>query len=71
MGRYNKTIEEDMVYVYSLMDEKSQRHYAAIEALKIGYGGISYIAGLFGISEKTVSRGIDEIKKGMASPQEV
>lgn len=52
------------------MDEKSQRHYAAIEALKLGYGGIHYIAGLFGVSEKTVSRGIEEVKKGMASPQE-
>lgn len=64
MQNYSKDIEEDMLYVYSQMDEKSQRHYAAIEALKLGHGGISYVSGLFGISEKTVSRGIEEIKKG-------
>lgn len=68
--KYSKPIEADMVYVYSLMDEKSQRHYAAIEAMKLGHGGINYIAVLFGISEKTISRGIEEIKKGMASPKE-
>ena len=67
--RYTKTIEADMVYVYSPM-EKSQRHYAAIEALKLGHGGIHYIADLFGISEKIVSRDIDEVKKGKASPKE-
>ena len=70
MGSYSKTIEADMIYVYSLMDEKSQRHYAAIEALKLGQGGIHYIAALFGMSEKTVHRGIEEIKKGQASSQE-
>jgi hypothetical protein len=52
------------------MDEKAQRHYAAIEALKLGHGGINYISGLFGLSEKTVSRGIEEIKKGLAVQRE-
>ena len=70
MERYSKIIEADMVYVYSLMDKKSQRHYAVIEDMKLGHGGINYIAGLFGISEKTVSRGIEEVKKGKASPKE-
>ncbi len=65
MQSYSKVIEADMLYVYSQMDEKTQRHYAAIEALKLGHGGIGYVSGLFGISEKTVSRGIEEIKKGL------
>jgi hypothetical protein len=69
MGSYSKTIEADMVYVYSLLDEKSQRHYPAIEALKLGHGGIHYIAALFGMNEKTVQRGMEEIKKGQDSPQ--
>lgn len=66
MQSYSKVIEEDMLYVFTQMDEKSQRHYAAIEALKLGHGGINYISNLFGMSEKTVSRGIEEIKKGLA-----
>ncbi len=70
MQRYSKVIESDMLYVFNQMNEKAQRHYAAIEALKLGHGGISYICGLFGLSEKTVSRGIEEIKKGIAVQKE-
>lgn len=71
MQRYSKVIESDMLYVYTQMDEKVQRQYAAIEALKLGHGGINYISSLFGISEKTVSRGIEEIKKGHPAQKDV
>lgn len=70
MQRYSKVVESDMLYVFSLMDEKAQRHYAAIEAIKLGHGGISYISSLFGMSEKTISRGMEEIKKGSTAPQQ-
>ena len=63
MEGYNPEIECSMCYVFSTMNEKSQRHYAAIEALKLGHGGISYISTLLGISERSISRGIAEIKK--------
>ena len=64
MQKYSEDIEAYMCYVFSTMHEKSQRHYAAIEALKLGHGGISYISSLLGISERTISRGIEEIKIG-------
>jgi len=67
MQKYDKIIEEDMVYVFSSMDEKSQRHYAAIEALKLGHGGITYISALFGLGERTINRGIADIKKNVLS----
>jgi hypothetical protein len=63
---YNSIIESDMIYVYSLLDEKSKRYFASMEALKLGHGGIEYVSQLLGISEKTIQRGIDEIKKGVA-----
>jgi hypothetical protein len=69
-GKYNEIVESDMVYVYSLLDEKSKRYYASVEALKLGHGGIGHISGLFGISEKTLQRGIGEIKKGTACKKE-
>jgi len=36
--------------------------YAGVEALKLPYGGVSYIARLFGCSRDTILRGIKELK---------
>ncbi len=66
-GTCSKEIEADMVYLFSVMDEKHKRHYASVEAIKLGHGGIKYISHLFGISEKTLERGIKELKKESAS----
>ncbi len=38
---YTPEIEEMMQIFYQSLSEKERRRYAAIEALKIGYGGIS------------------------------
>ena len=46
-----------------LTDTKDRRHYAAIEAEKLGHGGITYISDLFGCSRQTVHDGIEELKK--------
>lgn len=56
-----------MVYLFSVMDEKHKRHYASVEAIKLGHGGIKYISTLFGMSQKTLERGIKELKKESAS----
>ena len=47
---------------YQSLSEKERRRYAAIEALKIGYGGISYIERLLGTNSRTIKRGIKELK---------
>lgn len=60
---YSPQIEEDMRYMFESLNEKDRRHYAAIEAKKLGHGGIAYIARLFGISEKTIQSGLDEFEK--------
>jgi len=52
-----------MIRTYNQFSEKEKRNYAAIEALKLGHGGIKYIAELFGLSTKTVSNGVNELKK--------
>jgi len=48
---------------YDNLSEKDKRHYAAVEALKLGHGGITYVSNLFDISVKTIQRGIDELQK--------
>ena len=40
---YSKEIEEKMTRSYNSLSEKERRRYAAIEAEKLGYGGISYM----------------------------
>lgn len=64
--KYSAIVESDMQYVYALLDEKSRRYYASVEAIKLGHNGIKYISDLFNISEKTLQRGIEELKKEKA-----
>jgi len=52
-----------MKRTYNQFSEKEKRNYAAIEAIKLGHGGIKYISELFGLSSKTVSSGVKELKK--------
>jgi len=58
---YPPEIERVMKKYYISLNEKDQRRYAAVEALKLGFGGQSYIAKVLGCSEKTVSHGIAEL----------
>lgn len=41
---YAKEIEEQMRKLYQSLTEKDKRRYAAVEATKLGYGGISYVS---------------------------
>lgn len=53
-----------MQELYNCLAEKNRRLYAGIEALKLGYDGISYIAELFNCSCDTVSLDIKELAAG-------
>ena len=52
-----------MVRMFSTLNEKGRRHYSAIEAIKLGHGGIGYVSELFGLDPDTVSQGIRELKQ--------
>lgn len=60
---YDEDTEEYMLLFFEDLNEKHRRRYLAVEAKKLGHGGIKYLSELFGTSEKTISRGIDEINK--------
>ena len=51
-----------MKRLFAMLSEKDRRRYAAIEAAKLRSGGISAIAGLFGLDAKTVRRGLTELE---------
>jgi hypothetical protein len=59
---YGKEIEQEMVIYYNSLSEKDSRRYAAIEAKKLGYGGISYIQRVLGCRPETIKRGMEEMK---------
>lgn len=52
-----------MQRLFGNLNERDQRHYAAVEAIRLGHGGIKYISELLGIDPKTISKGIEELKK--------
>lgn len=61
--------------IYPLMldnlNERERRLYVASEALRIGYGGISEVQKLSGISRVTITKGIEEFKMGKKSDNRI
>lgn len=46
---------------YNTLSEKDARRFAALEAQKLGRGGVPYVAGLLGCGTRTIERGIAEL----------
>jgi len=65
MRKYTEELEILMYRYYFGLSEKDKRHYAAVEAAKLGHGGINYIAELFGCNRDTITAGLEELKKTM------
>ena len=47
----------------SKLDERGQRHFAAVEARTAGRGGIVAVHEITGIARSTIGRGLDELKE--------
>jgi hypothetical protein len=61
MHRYSPKIEEQMEAFYQSLSEKDRRRYAAIEACKLGRGGLSYLARVLSCDRHTIAQGIEEL----------
>ena len=68
--QYSKEHEQKMRNLYNSLSEKDRRRYAAVEAGKLGHGGIKYVCSLFGCDKKTVRRGMLELQNEDALKQE-
>ena len=44
MQPYGKKAERHMKLFYDSLSEKDRRRYAAVEAEKLGHGGVEYVA---------------------------
>lgn len=62
MTQYRKKTVKRMQAFYKSLSEKERRRYAAVEADKLGHGGIEYIASLFGLDPKTIRRGLEDLE---------
>jgi hypothetical protein len=62
MDAYGPDIERKMKRLFDSLREHDRRRYAAIEAAKLGHGGLEYIAGLLGCDPKTIREGQAELE---------
>lgn len=60
--QYSEEHEQEMTSLYNSLSEKDRRRYAAVEAKKLGHGGIDYISCLFGCDYKTVRVGMFDLQ---------
>ncbi|WP_338114166.1 ISAzo13 family transposase [Thiorhodococcus mannitoliphagus] len=60
---YDPTHEQLMRRYSRSLPEDHRRRYAALEAEKIGYGGVSYVARVLGMSRATVHSGLSELEQ--------
>jgi hypothetical protein len=70
MTSYPPDIEQHMCRFYQTLSEKDRRRYAAIEALKLGHGGIAYICRLFACDYSTVVHGMQDFTNETALQQQ-
>jgi hypothetical protein len=60
---YSETIQRKMKHFFDWLSEKDRRRYAAVEALKLGHGGVEYLAQLFQCDPKTIRQGMHDLEQ--------
>jgi len=61
VAKYPDETERLMRLFYSRLSEKDRRHYAAMEAMKLGRGGTTYISELLGLDKASLIQGKREL----------
>lgn len=71
MESYPAGVEAQMKSFYQSLSEKDRRRYAAVEALKLGYGGQQYIWRLLGCDRESIKLGMRELNdpQALSSPR--
>ena len=60
---YSAAVERHMVELYKSLSEKDRRRYAAVEAVKLGHGGVQYISELFDCDPDTIRHGAQDMER--------
>lgn len=62
MDGYTAEVRRMMQRLFASLKESDRRRYAAIEAAKLGHGGIEYVASVLGCDPKTIRLGLGELQ---------
>lgn len=62
----DRALHEQMNLLLSRLDEPQRRWYAAVEANRLGQGGVRLVAQITGLDEKTIRRGQAEVAGSLA-----
>lgn len=65
---YSAEVELSMQVMYRALREHDRRLYAAVEAAKLGHGGIDSIAALLDCDPKTIRRGQHDLELLQTQP---
>jgi hypothetical protein len=68
MEAYDAAVERQMRLFFESLSEKDRRRYAAVEAVRLGHGGVEYVAQVLGCDPKTVRQGRAELAALPADP---
>ena len=68
LAPHDPSTETAMRRLFEALAERERRLYAAAEAVKLGRGGLVYLAQLFDCDKKTIRRGICELQHGPFLP---
>ncbi len=60
---YPSDVEVHMRNCFHSLSEKDRRRYAAVEAVKLGHGGITYLSKLFGCSAELMTHGLHDLEQ--------
>jgi hypothetical protein len=63
MEAYPVGVEAKMKRLFDWLSEKDRRRYAAVEATKLGHGGVEYIARVLSCDPKTIRQGLKELEE--------
>jgi hypothetical protein len=63
MDAYSVDVETKMKRLFGWLSEKDRRRYAAVEAAKLGHGGVEYIARVLSCDPKTIRQGLKELEE--------
>jgi hypothetical protein len=63
----DQLLHHQMNMLLSRLDEQQRRWYVAVEAKRLGYGGIEQITQITGIGVKTIRRGMQELETELST----
>jgi Rhodopirellula transposase DDE domain len=63
MEVYSADVEWKMKRFFGWLSEKDRRRYAAVEAAKLGHGGVEYLARVLACDPKTIRQGLRDLEE--------